>query len=366
MNTSVAELIPKLGPYMRIGEVKSGVRFIILEGQIYEPQTENISAIRSIFKESGYTPLFEPNDGSTVDPHRLKIGLFSLKRLRQRPWLNLLLLAVTLITTTIGGALWADVDIFHNPLLIWKGLPYSLALILILGSHELGHYLTCRYYGVPATLPFFIPFLPPFGTMGAVIRMGLTTNRRTLIRIGAAGPIVGFLVAIPVTAVGIMLASVDVMQPGTLEFGEPLIFKFLVWLIKGPLEPGQEVVMNPLVTAGWLGFLVTSLNLLPLSQLDGGHIAYGVFGKKRIWLALATYGLMAAAVVGTYVRFRQLSVWLVWAAITLLIGFRHPPASDEITPLSVTDIVIAVAALIILVLTVMPIPLQVIPPPSSS
>jgi len=376
---SVAELIPKLGPYMRIEDVKSGVRFVVLDGEIYEPQTENIDAIRSIFKEAGYTPFFEPNKGSQTAPHRLKVGLFSLRKLRQRHWLNWLLLGITLITTTVGGALMALESIpegfsfwriiwmvLTNPLMLLKGLPYSLALILILGSHELGHYLTCRHYGVQATPPFFIPFLPLFGTMGAVIRMGLTPNRRTLIRIGAAGPIVGFMIAIPVTAVGIMLASVDVMQPGTLEFGEPLIFKFLVWLIKGPLEPGQEVVMNPLVTAGWLGFLVTSLNLLPLSQLDGGHIAYGLLGRKRIWLALATYGLMAAVVVGTYVRFRQLSVWLVWAAITLLIGFRHPPAEDEITPLKTSDILIAVAAFIILVLTVMPIPLQVIPPPSSS
>jgi len=360
---SVDELISRIQPYMRIGEVKSGVRFIILEGQIYEPQTENISAIRSIFKESGYTPLFEPNDGSTVDPHRLKIGLFSLKRLRQRPWLNLLLLAVTLITTTIGGALWADVDIFHNPLLIWKGLPYSIALILILGSHELGHYLTCRHYGVPATLPFFIPFLPPFGTMGAVIRMGLTTNRRTLVRVGAAGPIVGFLIAVPVTIVGLMLS--EVVPQGSLvggfQFGSSLIFQLLAFLVKGPVPETSTILIHPIALAGWLGFLVTALNLLPLSQLDGGHIAYGLFGKKRIYLMIAVYALMVA----TAFFFKAWS-WLIWALITVIFGFRHPPASDEITPLSAADIVIAVAALIILVLTVMPIPLQIIPPPSSS
>jgi len=348
---------------MRIGEVKAGVRFIILEGQIYEPQTENISAIRLIFKESGYTPLFEPNDGSTVDPHRLKIGLFSLKRLRQRPWLNLLLLAVTLITTTIGGALWADVDIFHNPLLIWKGLPYSLALILILGSHELGHYLTCRHYGVPATLPFFIPFLPPFGTMGAVIRMGLTTNRRTLVRVGAAGPIVGFLIAVPVTIVGFMLSEVVPQGSlvGVFQFGSSLIFQLLAFLVKGPVPETSTILIHPIALAGWLGFLVTALNLLPLSQLDGGHIAYGLFGKKRIYLMIVVYALMVA----TAFFFKAWS-WLIWALITVIFGFRHPPASDEITPLRASDILIAVAALIILVLTVMPIPLQIIPPPSSS
>lgn len=348
---------------MRIGEVKSGVRFIILEGQIYEPQTENIDAIRSIFKEAGYTPFFERNKGSRTAPHRLKIGLFSLKRVRQRPWLNLLLLAVTLITTTIGGALWAGVDIFHNPLLIWKGLPYSIALLLILGGHELGHYLTCRYYGVQATPPFFIPFIPPFGTMGAVIRMGLTTNRRVLIKVGAAGPIVGFLVAIPVTTVGLMLS--EIVPQGSLmggfQFGSSLIFHFLAFLVKGPVPESATILIHPLALAGWLGFLVTALNLLPLSQLDGGHISYGLFGKKRIYLMIAVYAMMVAAAF-----FFKAWSWLIWALITVIFGFRHPPASDEITPLKTSDILIAVAAFIILVLTVMPIPLQVIPPPPSS
>lgn len=360
---SVAELISMIQPYMRIGEVKAGVRFIILEGQIYEPQIKNISAIRSIFKESGYTPLFEPNKGSTVDPHRLKIGLFSLKRVRQRPWLNWLLLGITLITTTVGGAMWAGADIFKNPLLIWQGLPYSIALILILGSHELGHYLTCRYYGVPATPPFFIPFLPPFGTMGAVIRMGLTTNRRTLVRVGAAGPIVGFLIAVPVTLVGLMLSEVvpQGSLAGVFQFGESLIFQLLTFVVKGPLGENSTILIHPIALAGWLGFLVTALNLLPLSQLDGGHIAYGLFGKKRIYLMIPVYALMVAAAF----LFKSWN-WLVWGVITIIFGLRHPPAADEITPLAPLDIVIAVVSFIILVLTVMPIPLQVIPPPPSS
>lgn len=359
---SVAELIPRISSYMRIDGVKSGVRSVILEGQIYEPQTENIQEIRSLFKGSGYTPLFERNKGSDTAPHRLRIGLFVLKSVRQRPWLNWLLLGITLITTTVGGAMWAGADILANPLLIWKGLPYSLALILILGSHELGHYLTCRYYGVQATPPFFIPFLPPFGTMGAIIRMGLTTNRRVLLRVGAAGPIVGFIIAIPVTIVGLMLSEVVPQDSfaGGFQFGESLIFKLLALLVKGPLVENSTILIHPIALAGWLGFLVTALNLLPLSQLDGGHIAYGLFGRKRFYLMAVVYALM----IGAAFLFKSWN-WLIWGVITLIFGFRHPPAADEITPLTTLDIVIAIAALIILILTVMPVPIKVIPLPAT-
>jgi membrane-associated protease RseP (regulator of RpoE activity) len=356
---SVAELIPKVEPYMRIGEVKSGIRFITLEGQIYEPHNENIEAIRAVFAGTGYTPLFEPNKGSVVDPHRLKIGRFVLKGVRQRLWLNWLLLGLTLLTTTIGGAMWAGVDIFTNPLLIWKGLPYSLALILILGSHELGHYLTCRRYGIPATPPFFIPFIPPFGTMGAVIRMGLTDNRRTLIRVGAAGPIVGFIVAVPVVVVGLMLSEVVPQNTvaGGFQFGESLIFQFLALVVKGPMPENSTILIHPIALAGWLGFLVTALNLLPLSQLDGGHIAYGLFGKRRIYIMIPVYALMLS----TAFIFKSWN-WMVWGVLTLIFGFRHPPAADEITPLEPLDIIIAIVALIILILTVMPVPIQITPP----
>lgn len=359
---SVAELIPRIASYMRVDEVKSGVRSVILEGQIYEPKTENIKEIRSLFKGSGYTPLFERNKGSDTAPHLLRIGFFVLKSVRQRPWLNWLLLGITLITTTVGGAMWAGADILANPLLIWKGLPYSLALILILGSHELGHYLTCRYYGVQATPPFFIPFLPPFGTMGAIIRMGLTTNRRVLLRVGAAGPIVGFVVAIPVTIVGLMLSEVVPQGSfaGGFQFGESLIFKLLALLVKGPLVENSTILIHPIALAGWLGFLVTALNLLPLSQLDGGHIAYGLFGRKRFYLMAVVYALM----IGAAFLFKSWN-WLIWGAITLIFGFRHPPAADEITPLASADIIIAVVAFIILILTVMPVPIKIIPLPTS-
>lgn len=371
------QLIARIEPYIRVENIQGGLRFLTIDGQIYEPREENISIIRDILKKAGYSPFFERNASSPDAPHRLKIGKFKLRQVRQRTWLNWLMLAVTIVSTTIAGAMLEGVNLLADPLSIWRGLPFSFALLLILGSHELGHYFTCRRYGVQATPPFFIPFIPPFGTMGAVIRMGLTPNRRALVRIGAAGPIVGFLVAIPVTIIGILLSHYAVVPSteGLMEFGEPLIFQGLQFLIKGsvpsimPLElfslagiqgflggplPGLSFMIHPIALAGWLGFLVTALNLLPLSQLDGGHIAYGLFGKRRIYIVIATYAVMAAV----SVIFRSWN-WLVWGAITLVFGFRHPPAEDEITPLSTGDIIVGIVSLAILILTVMPVPIKI-------
>ncbi|NLI98758.1 site-2 protease family protein [bacterium] len=357
MHRETAEIIPRLEGHMRIDTVRKEERFITLEGQIFEPRSENVLALKNIVLGEGLTPFFENNKGSNTAPHLLKIGLFTLRKVRQRPWLNILLFVLTFITTTAGGALLSGVDVFANPLLFWRGLPYSLSIILILGSHELGHYLTCRYFGMQATPPFFIPFMPPFGTMGAVIRMGLIPSRRALIRVGAAGPIVGFLVAIPVTIVGLMLSEV-VSTPatsGAVQFGESLIFQLLSLIVKGPLPQGSTVMIHPVALAGWLGFLVTALNLLPLSQLDGGHISYGLFGKNRIYLSIATYVALASVAF-----FFKSWNWLVWAAITLAFGFKHPPAEDEITPLKASDVLFSLAALAILILTVVPVPMQIL------
>ena len=371
------DLISRLGDYMHISRVNPGARYISLEGEIHKPYEESIKVMRELIKEAGYTPFFEKTKDET-SIHMLRIGLFSLRNVKQRFWLNWMLLGITVITTTIAGAIWAGADIFTNPLLIYMGLPFACALLFILGSHELGHYFACRYYKMQATPPFFIPFLPffaawipaagwvfapSFGTMGAIIRMGITPNRRALVRVGAAGPIIGFLVAIPITILGLALSQYKIPElSGGITFEDPIVFKFLVWIVdmvkKATPGPGEVLHIHPIALAGWLGFLVTSLNLLPLSQLDGGHIAYGVFGKRRFYLTIAAYALMGAAIVWTFIVLKQPSMWILWAVITVFLGFRHPPSEDEITPLSRGDIIISIAALVVFVLTAMVAPIR--------
>jgi membrane-associated protease RseP (regulator of RpoE activity) len=195
---------------------------------------------------------------------------------RSRVWLHVLLFALTVLTTTAAGALYVNRDSMWP---LANGLPFSLPLMAILTCHELGHYLAARIHGVPASLPYFIP-LPPgiglFGTMGAVITQGGgTTDRKQLIDIGAAVPLAGLLVAIPVLYFGLQLSEVKVIQGLGFQEGNSLLYAGLKFLAKGVWLPheGRDVALHPTALAGWGGLLVTMINLLPIGQLDGGHIA---------------------------------------------------------------------------------------------
>ena len=165
-----------------------------------------------------------------------------------------------------------------------------------LSSLAKGHFFMARKYGVPVTLPYFIPMpISPFGTMGAVIRMGgRIPNRRVLFDIGVAGPLAGLTFIIPVILIGLRLSrivEIDTLGENVITLGDSLFFKILAYLSIGPLEPNQDIILHPLACAGWVGLFVTALNLLPIGQLDGGHILYALFHKKSKWLSFLFYGV---------------------------------------------------------------------------
>ena len=162
----------------------------------------------------------------------------------------------------------------------------------------------------------------------------------------------------PASAIGLSFSEMipqTELEEGMIRLADPLLFSLIQKVVMGDVPATHAVILHPIGYAGWVGLFVTALNLLPLSQLDGGHITYGLFGKRRIYIVIATYAIMAAVAV----IFRSWN-WLVWGAITLVFGFRHPPAEDEITPLSAGDIIIGIASLMILVLTVMPVPIKIV------
>jgi membrane-associated protease RseP (regulator of RpoE activity) len=239
---------------------------------------------------------------------------------------------------------------------IWVGGPlYSAAIMTILLSHEMGHYLTSRRYGVSSTLPYFIPFPHfPFGTFGAVIRMrGSIYDKRALFDIGAAGPLVGFIFSFVCACVGIKLsAAVRMGATGGafIELGDPLLFKALEWAIVRNLPPNYELVLHPIAYAAWVGLFVTSMNLLPIGQLDGGHIAYAVMGRKSVWL----YRGLMLLLVGLAV-FYSLG-WLVLTALLSVFGIRHPAPVDNITPLDGGRRALAALMLFIFILSFVPAP----------
>lgn len=208
------------------------------------------------------------------------------------------------------------------------GLSYAIPIIVILGCHEMGHYLQARRYRIKASLPYFIPMpISPIGTMGAVIamqsRMG---DRKSLFDIGISGPLAGLVPTLVFCVVGLYLSKPVPVPPSGLSLGEPLLFAWLAEWIIGPVPPGQEILLHPIAFAGWVGLLITALNLIPIGQLDGGHVLYGlVRTKAHIVARLLLLGAMVAMVLFSYWG------WMLMIFLLILIGPEHPPtANDEV------------------------------------
>ena len=261
------------------------------------------------------------------------------RRLNTRPRLVLFLFVATCLSTTYAGSFLADLEQGMNSSeIIWSmigsGLQFSVAVMGILLAHEMGHYLQAVRYGVPATLPFFIPMpISPFGTMGAVIlQSARSANRRVLFDIAVSGPLAGLVVTIPITLWG--LQSVEIVDlpknPNfpIMVYGDPLLLQWMIEWIHGPLAENQTVMLNPLVFAGWVGIFITALNLLPIGQLDGGHILYTMIGRRAHVIA---FGLIFATA-GYMIYSRDLS-FSVLLVLLVLMGPRHPPTSDDRMPL---------------------------------
>ena len=282
---------------------------------------------------------------------------------------HLVLFAATLASTTLIGTEHYYVFVAGTTGAVpalqgWTpyihGLWYSLSVLAILGAHEMGHYLACRYYRVDASLPYFLPLPPPFptGTLGAFIRIRQPIpNKRELFDIGIAGPIAGFLVAIPVLFIGAAMSPlVKLPEQGTIDyFGEPLLLKAIFWMTWGSRPPGWDFTMHPVAFAGWFGLMATLINLFPFGQLDGGHISYAVLGRKS---TVVSYATLAAAIM---LSFFSLS-WIVWVVVMLAMiyffGPHHPRTYDEDTRLDTGRMWLAAFAVLMFVLCFMPMPVS--------
>lgn len=282
-----------------------------------------------------------------------------------------ILFLCTVLTTLTAGAVsplnntpFALYYLVTHPVLLLEGIPYAFSLLAILMAHEMGHYVMSRYHGVATSLPYFLPAPLFFGTFGAVIvSRSPYPNRRAIMDIGAAGPIAGFLVALPITAIGISLSTVvdmSTVETTYVTMGEPLVLQALTYLILGPLPEGFDVMIHPMAFAGWFGFLITMLNLMPISQLDGGHILYAFLGRSPGAQRLQRAIMAGCFIVMVYLGMRFMG-WYVWTGLlmimSILFRFRHPPSMDDITPLDPKRRIIGVIAVIILIVTFIPVPL---------
>lgn len=297
------------------------------------PSSSDIPPPGYPYPERAYEPLAPY--GSPVPVER--------PRPRRDPLLRpLILLGLTVLTTAwVGG--WV----------------YAACIIAILGAHEMGHYLTCRYYRIDASLPYFLPMpLVLTGTLGAFIRIReQIPGKRQLFDVGIAGPIAGFVVALPILFVGVRLSEQIPLEGGGLWLGEPLLFKLAIWLTHGPLPEGYTINTHPMAFAAWFGLLATALNLFPVGQLDGGHISYAVLGRASTYVTVGTvFCILALTLVS--------SSWIAWAVLMLAMLFafgpRHPRTVDEDVPLDRRRKWLAAFAVFMFVVSFTPAPIELL------
>jgi membrane-associated protease RseP (regulator of RpoE activity) len=293
-----------------------------------------------------------------------------------KTWLNGLLFVLTVLSTCFVGLGWSASYLFFesgadpvtvagralsDPRVFPLSALYAAVLMTILVGHELGHYLTCRRYGIAATLPYFIPAPTLIGTLGAFIRIKSPINfKRQLFDIGANGPLVGFFLALPALVVGLAFSRVTTYVPAgdSIFFGEPILFRLLSAFFFGRTPEGSALVLHPVGFAGWVGILVTSFNLIPFGQLDGGHIAYALLGRKARFVSKSVVVILVVMGVFFWVG------WFLWAAVILFFEFksklrlRHPPVLDEDMPLDPKRRFLGVLIVVIFILSFIPDPVK--------
>lgn len=326
---------------MKIDEITGGIRVAKVTGAINPPVERTIREIKEYFSTTQYTPIFNEEKNK----HVVQFGIFKKVEDKPKYWLNIVLFLATIITTIFAGYL--------NFGSIQLGVLFSLSIMTILTCHEAGHYIVSKSAGMITTLPYFIPVPGHFiGTFGAIIRMkSLVPSRITLLRVGMAGPLAGFVVALPITIVGIALSEIQVAPEGVgyIKMGNSLLFLILANIIHPNIPQGADIFLHPMAFAGWLGLLVTSMNLIPVGQLDGGHVAYSVLLRKRRYLYIPIFaGLVALGL-----------LWMGWFVWTLLLFFfarRDPVIQDALTPLTMREKIYALLPLVVLILTFIPQP----------
>jgi len=339
----------------QFGEVR------VVDGELLTEPEAAFERVKQQLSGQDITPVMQEDEYGQA---RLVLlpGSLEDSRPNRGPTVHALLFIATIATTTWAGALHQGVNLLEEPGRFMVGLPYSLTLMLILGAHELGHYFAARSHGVKVTLPYFIPVPFALGTFGAFISMkSLPPNRRALFDVAVAGPLAGLVFAIPALWVGLQKSQIvdagteqtmAIMHHGT-EVGSSVLLAFIAKLSLGDaISQGHQLVLHPLAFAGWLGLIVTALNLLPIGQLDGGHISDALFGIRRS-ATISTVALFALFFLGLFVW----SGLLMWALIAFfLAGNKGIASQNDLVPLDFGRRALGVVSFVILFLILTPVP----------
>lgn len=343
---------------------------------VYKQKRNNITEdeVKNIQQELLNRGLYSQAE---VSPNKYYLRIISSDRVtkKNQVFIPVLLFLLTVATTAITGALLGGLDPFESWDNFSYGFYYSFALLAILFCHEMGHYLYARYYGINVTLPYFLPFYLPlmfsFGTFGAFIRLKAPIpNKKALFDIGVAGPIAGFVVSVAFLIIGFlnipseaaMWGFISEIHPisenstGVLTFGSTLLFDLLAQLTGRTYLPMYEMYHFPLVVAGWFGLLVTALNLMPIGQLDGGHITYAMFGSGAERIAILGFVAIIILNVVLISEFQSF-VYVLWPILILVfIRFKHPPTLDDSISIDKNRRILGYVAYIIFILSFSPMP----------
>jgi membrane-associated protease RseP (regulator of RpoE activity) len=358
---TLAPIESKLAPMLAITGRKVSGDIFQFEGKLRGNADDMFRKIQDVFKGEPVTPILLEGEGTEVRVRLLPGVEKAAPEKQPRWWLHWSLFLATVATTTWAGALHAGVNLLQQPERFAVGLPYSLGLLLILGAHELGHYFTARHHGIRVTPPFFIPLPFALGTFGAFIKIqSLTPNRRALFDVAVAGPLAGLVFAIPALLVGLRYSDVMAGNAPTMglghagvSIGSSVLLATLAKISLGAsVLEGNRLVLHPLAFAGWLGLIVTALNLLPIGQLDGGHISHALFGARK------AHGVSIAALGALFLL--ALFVWpglMFWAFIVFFIAGTHDaPAANDVTPVGLAREALGYFSFLLLVLIIVPVP----------
>lgn len=356
---------------------------VVVQGRLLRPSHQVFSRWLTALNQLGYTPMLRPQPGGAPDEVKLHIMAGVAPKRSSNGWINLVLFLLTLLSTLWIGSLFSTaplpaLDSIPDVLIaiVVNGWPFAVTLLAILTAHEFGHYFAARYHKLAVTLPYFIPFpLPPIGTLGAFIRLKEPVpDRRKLFDIGVAGPLAGFVLALPLLFYGLSNSPLIIPEPtpgGWVE-GNSILYYSAKFVTFGKTLPnaltGEDVLMNQITTAAWIGLLVTALNLLPVGQLDGGHTVFALFGEKARYANMVTIGAMALFAVAGLEQVQRFlpflsavgfTGWFVWLGmIFFLIGPYHPPALDDVTRLDTGRRLLGYVMILIFILTFVPVPLR--------
>jgi membrane-associated protease RseP (regulator of RpoE activity) len=356
----LASFESRLAPMLVITGHKIAGKVFEIHGRLKGGAEEMFRRIREAFSGEPVVPVLVEGERGEVSIVFLPQDAVPAATGRPKWWLHWTLFLATVATTTWAGALDAGVNLLQQPDRFAVGLPYSLGLLLILGSHELGHYFTAKAHGIQVTPPYFIPVPFALGTFGAFIKIqSLSPDRRALFDVAVAGPLVGLVFAVPALMIG--LHQSPVLLPGMMaptgetgvRVGSSVLLACLARLsLGGAVSAGDRLLLSPLAFAGWLGLIVTALNLLPIGQLDGGHMSHAMFGSRK------AHTLSVVALVLLFLL--ALFVWpglMLWAFIVYFIaGTRDAPAANDVTPMGLPRKALGYFTFLLLLLIIVPVP----------